>query len=295
MVADSKAYAAHNGGSRPTWPFLISLTGHLLLFGLILLNPQWSSRSDTFMPSVIDVQMIDLTDAGKASSEKMTSTEKAPVKESRPESKPEPREEASVATPPPSPVKPEVSVAEAKPSPKKKVALKYQTFKSKTVIKNALENLENRVEKEPPRALEDTIKRLKEEVAEKEKTHSTSSVSEVDANAPSKSGAFARGSKQEIELIDIYQAEIAMQIQKNWAFSEGLADRSKNLVASLIFQILPDGRITDIFFVDRSGNQYLDDSAMKAIMKSSPVKPFPKKLDRTSVEMGLRFTPEGVN
>ena len=41
-------------------------------------------------------------------------------------------------------------------------------------------------------------------------------------------------------------------------------------------------------------NPYLDDSAYKAIVKSSPVKPHPPKLNRTYIEMGLRFTPEGL-
>jgi colicin import membrane protein len=57
---------------------------------------------------------------------------------------------------------------------------------------------------------------------------------------------------------------------------------------------MPDGKIVDIFFTDHSGNAYLDDSAYKAIVKTSPVKPFPAALSRAYIEMGLRFTPEGV-
>jgi len=291
MITTFKAYAADGSGLNPKWPFLISLTGHLLLFGVILVNPQWTGRSQRLSPSVIDVQMVDLTDIDASTTAKETKTEKVAVKAS----KPVPKKEASVSVPAPAKAKPEISVAKETPSPKKKVALKYQTFKSKEVIKNALDNLEKQVEKEPPRPLEDTIKRLKEKVAEEEQAHAESVTTETETKSQSKSGVFVRGSKQEIELIDIYQADIAMQVQKNWAFSEYMSDRSKNLEASLIFKILPDGTIKDIFFVDRSGNQYLDDSAMKAIMKTSPVKPFPKELNRSSIDMGLRFTPEGVN
>jgi colicin import membrane protein len=65
-------------------------------------------------------------------------------------------------------------------------------------------------------------------------------------------------------------------------------------MASIAFKVMPDGEVTDIFFTDRSGNAYLDDSAYKAIVKTSPVKPHPKGLLQPYIEMGLRFTPEGV-
>lgn len=83
-------------------------------------------------------------------------------------------------------------------------------------------------------------------------------------------------------------------MNKNWAFAQQLASGTGNLVASIVFKVMPDGSIEDIFFTDRSGNSYLDDSAYKAIVKSSPVKPHPEGLARAYIEMGLRFTPEGV-
>ncbi|MBW2592274.1 MAG: TonB C-terminal domain-containing protein, partial [Deltaproteobacteria bacterium] len=64
---------------------------------------------------------------------------------------------------------------------------------------------------------------------------------------------------------------------------------------SLVFKIMPDGEIRDIFFTDRSGNNYLDESAYNAIQKSNPVKGHPEGTRRSSVEMGLEFTPEGIN
>jgi colicin import membrane protein len=232
--------------------------------------------------------MVDLTDAG-APAAKSASKEKAPIEEPKPVQKP-----AEVSTPTPSDVKPEVSVAKSKPRPKKKTALKYKTFKTREVLKKALQDIESKVEKAPPKPLEDTIKRLKEKVAQTEKHATGISDGKTTEKKGSKSGAYAHGSKQEIELIDIYRSDIAYQVNANWAFSEHLADRGQKLMASLVFKVMPDGSIHDIFFVDRSGNQYLDESAMKAVMKSSPVKPHPKELQREYVELGLRFTPEGV-
>lgn len=93
---------------------------------------------------------------------------------------------------------------------------------------------------------------------------------------------------------EIYQAEVAFQIQKNWAYSEQMAGLSNNLIAKIIFKVLPDGRIEDISFTERSGNAYLDESGYKAIVKSSPVKPFPPGLHIPYTVMGIRFGPEGV-
>lgn len=291
MRPKKSAYAAEGADSRVFKPFFISLTGHLILFGVILFNPQSCRNSeDMYFPSVIDVQMVDLTDAGGASCQKAKVMEEAPIEKEAPK-----EEAAEVETPAPAEeVKPEISVSESKPKPKKKTALKYKTFKSKKVLKSTLEKLEKQVESRPTRNLEDTIKQLREKVAEKEKAATGTGISDGDATSNGKSGTYAPGSKREIEAIDMYMLEIQYRVKSNWAFSEQLADRKQKLMASLVFKVMPDGQIEDIFFVDRSGNQYLDDSAMKAIMKSSPVMPHPKGVNQPFVQMGLRFTPEGV-
>jgi colicin import membrane protein len=73
----------------------------------------------------------------------------------------------------------------------------------------------------------------------------------------------------------LYRLEVAFQIQKNWAFNEQLAGDDQSLVAAIVFKVMPDGEIRDIFFTDRSGNTYLDESAYKAIVKSNPVDSHP--------------------
>ena len=101
-------------------------------------------------------------------------------------------------------------------------------------------------------------------------------------------------SEEIVEIIDIYRVEIAFQIQKNWAFSQSLAGDAKNLTAEIVFRVMPDGEIRDIWFDKRSGNAYLDESARRAIMKSNPVSPHPEGLSKPFIPVGLRFTPEGV-
>jgi colicin import membrane protein len=289
MLLRSNAYTANGEGSRLYWPFFISLMGHLLLFGLIFLKVHWEPSS-SYTPSVIDVQMVELSDMKPVAAEKSTSPEKAAPVEKKTEKVPEetPPAEPQVSTE----NHPEVSIAP--PKPKIKTALKYKTFKSQKVLKKALQRLENKVEAAPERPLEDTIKRLKEKVEQTEKKTQTSGAA-IEGKGTAATGAVSAGQAKEAELIDYYRLEVAYQIQKNWAFAEQLAGGDKHLMASIEFKVMPDGKITDIFFTDRSGNAYLDDSAYKAIVKSSPVKPHPEGLKVSFVLMGLRFTPEGVH
>jgi colicin import membrane protein len=92
----------------------------------------------------------------------------------------------------------------------------------------------------------------------------------------------------------LYRLEVAFQIQKNWAFNEQLAGDDQSLVAAIVFKVMPDGEIRDIFFTDRSGNTYLDESAYKAIVKSNPVDAHPSGLAQPYVVMAIRFTPQGI-
>jgi TonB family protein len=73
-----------------------------------------------------------------------------------------------------------------------------------------------------------------------------------------------------------------------------MAGGDKNLKVGLVFKVLPNGEITDIRYTERSSNSYLDDSAYKAIVKSSPVAPHPPTIKEPYVVMAIRFTPEGI-
>ena len=216
-----------------------------------------------------------------------------PAKETPVEKKAPEESEAPVSVSPEQPEKtPEVSVA---PVPKAtKSAMKYKTFKSEKILKNALQRVENKVDSQPPKPLEDTIKRLRDKVAKEGKSGATGADVPDTGKTGTGIGFGGHGGQKEIELIDLYRLEIAYAVQKNWAFADQLAGGGNQMVASIVFKVMPDGKIVDIFFTDHSGNAYLDDSAYKAIVKTSPVKPFPNGLNRAYIEMGLRFTPEGV-
>ncbi len=290
MAFNIRAYTADGEKNPIFWPFVISLAGHILLFGVILFKPNWWKSESSYFPSVIQVQMVDMAEPRPAGPAKKpeTSMVQPPERETvEPEKTVQP--EVSVE----SDAKPEVSVAPP-PKVKTKIALKYKTFKPKKVLKKTLERMEHKVESSPSPNLQDTIKRLKEQVEKKEKDLAAQGAG-GSGEPSSDTGEFnARGSSQEAEIIDMYRLEISYQVNKNWAYAEQLSGAGEKLMASIVFKVMPDGTIEDIFFLDRSGNPYLDDSAYKAVVKSSPVRPHPPGLGRQYVELGLRFTPEGV-
>ena len=286
MVLSKKSHGASWEHQRLFLPFTISFIGHLLLFALFIFSPSPNPDND-YLPGIIDVQIVDLPTPGVGAPKKVPETQAPePIEE-----KATPRKIEPIAPKQSVEAKPEVSVAPSKP--KAKTALKYKTLKSKEALKSALKRLEQKVESQPDRQLQDTIKRLKEEVAKDDRGEAVAT-SEAEEGTGEKPGLFGKGSKQEAEAIDIYRLEVAYSINKNWAFNQPLAGGGGDLVAWVTFKVMPDGTITDISFTQRSGNAFLDDSGYKAIKKSSPVKPHPAGLALPYVVMGLRFTPQGV-
>ena len=192
---------------------------------------------------------------------------------------------------------PPVTATVAPEPPKPKASLKHQTFQSEKVLDSALAKIEKTVAANRPDPLAAAFERLRQQV---DKSPAPGAGGKAgDAGAPTagqgKSGSPGGGGGEEVSTLEeIYRYDVATRVQKNWAFSEQLAGSNKNIRASLVFKVMPNGEIRDIFFTDRSGNAYLDDSAYKAIVKSNPVDPHPAGLRRPYVEMGLRIGPEGL-
>jgi colicin import membrane protein len=287
----------HAGGSQTYWiPLAISFGCHLVFLLLFVVTP--SLRFDRPQAqSVINVSMVSFKKTAPAASDKPAVAKKTPAVE-----KPEAAKKARV-TPP---VTKKTAVA-TKPAtkPKPKTSLKKKTFKSTQVVKQAIQQLEQKVAAEAdtakaepePEPLKSALDRLRQEVGKTEADRSQQAAQKTDtggAQATGKPGKFNENGTRTAQLIDLYRLEIAFQIQKNWAFNQQLAGGQGTLVAAIVFKVMPDGEIRDIFFTDRSGNAYLDDQAYKAIVKSNPVDGHPAGLSQPYVQMGVRFTPQGV-
>ncbi len=116
---------------------------------------------------------------------------------------------------------------------------------------------------------------------------------------PKGNGGTADGEQAEsglnATLIDRYKIFVKTQVSENWAFSQHLTGGKKSLETWVSFEVLPNGDIKDVTVTKRSGNDYMDSAATMAILKSSPVRPHPPGLNRTSIKMGFKFKPNELN
>ena len=275
-------------------PVTISFVCHLVFLLAFIITPGLHFETPPAR-SVINVSMVSFKKTARQTQDQSATAKKTPQVQ-----------KAEVPKPTKKPPAVKKTVAkETAPEPKPKSSLKKKTFKSTQVVKRAIQELEAKVAATPdekpeaaqPEPLESALDRLRKEVdkAETSQAKKTDSGAEpTGAKAGGKSGPFNEDGKKTAEAIDLYQLEVAFQIQKHWAFNEQLAGGDGSLVAAIVFKVMPDGEIRDIFFTDRSGNDYFDDQAYKAIVKSSPVDPHPSGLVRPYVQMGVRFTPQGI-
>jgi colicin import membrane protein len=288
----SRAFSG-NGEVSLFYPMAVSFVCHVVFLAIFVLTPNLRSESPS-TPSVINVSMVSFKNPASKAKSSPAAEKKAPEVPKTAKVKPK-----SVPTPSKKPAK-----AVAKPKPKPKTSLKKKTFKSTEVVKHAIKQLEPKaktnVEKEQatsPEMLKSALERLRQEVKKTESAKSTPSDKAGEGTSSGtggKIGKFNENGKKTAELIDLYRLEVAFQIQKNWAFNEQLAGGDQTLAAAIVFKVMPDGEIRDIFFTDRSGNAYLDESAYKAIVKSNPVDRHPEGLKQAYVVMAIRFTPQGI-
>ena len=275
--------------------FFVSAVFHLLIF-LVLIFAYSHTPGKKFARSVINVDLVTLPEPNSKpnSQQPITAGSKQQRKEKTKKIVKAPSLQKNVQVN----QKRSEAVSVASENKKIKTSLKKKTFKSSRVVKNAIDRIKKKSEESRPAPVAEAIDRLKNSLDKMKainqlKNKISSGVN--DGRGINVNTGSGRGSKEALKLIDIYRIEIAYQIQKKWAFSEQLAGRSNNLQASLVFKVMPNGEIKDIWFTDRSGNNYLDESAYKAIIKSNPVEPHPVGVGLPYVNVGLRFTPRGVN
>ena len=307
----------------------VSIICHLIFMGLLLIIPVHSNQK-ILMPSVISVNMISLPMQEQASGieEQVSVSEKTPlitsesteVQAAEPEQPPVLAEQPENSLESPSEQKAEIQPElqtelspEIIPDPKDKVVIK-DAPEEKPAVKAENVKTEDSSKKIPEKIPEKIIvskrknpqtkkpKKIKNQVIKPQdvKTESIKdAINRVRKKlAKQKTGKLTAGSNaggiSGGPINDIYKAQIAYQIEGNWAFSEQLLKRHGDLQTLVAVKVLPSGHIEDIWFQKRSGDTYLDDSAYRAVMKSNPFPPLPRGYSESHTFI-LRFTPSGLN
>lgn len=88
--------------------------------------------------------------------------------------------------------------------------------------------------------------------------------------------------------LDEYNAFIQSRVHGNWTLPQALWPKD-NVETIIEVRILRNGTVERLNFEKRSGNRYVDDSAMKAVQKSMPFPPFPDGMMDNYIERSIRF------
>jgi len=253
--------------------------------------------------------------------------EPAPEPEPVAEPEPEPVPQAQVAEPekpkaavalepekPKPPEKPEI----VKKEPEKPKVVKKEPVKPEATVKKTEEPVKHKKpdqrvansKKSRSSSVEEAIDKIRRKVGTGEGKNESSSKNGAVAKKGNAAGAggapgagggipgngFGPGGRGNSAALEFYkQNVIPDRINKNWAISEHLLGRRFGLEAIMVIKIMPDGQIADFWFEKRSGDRYLDESAERAVRKADPLPPLPGDFTGPYYEVGLRFTPSGLN
>ncbi len=182
------------------------------------------------------------------------------------------------------------------PAPRRKLkpkrSLKKKTYKSARVKEQAIDKIRKDIDASRSESVESAIDRIRRNV---ESTRPEGKDEVADAGREGGiPGGVPGGMGASSDIMDVYNAEIAYRISRNWAFSKQLADGRRDLEAVILLKILRSGEIQDIRFEKKSGNDYLDESAMRAVEKSRPLPGLPKAYPGPYYTIGFIFDEKGL-
>ena len=85
-----------------------------------------------------------------------------------------------------------------------------------------------------------------------------------------------------------YISAVWSRVKQNWTMPQSLMP-NRNITTIIGVKIARNVMLEYAGFEQRSGNSYFDDSALRAVKKSSPFPPLPAWVRDNSIEIGIRF------
>lgn len=272
-------------------PIVISLLCHLVLFALVLYSPGRLSSHRTSM-KVVNVNLVSLSQIAGTTQSKGTAAGKGATHQLS-QKVPSPQTAPTARQVPATPKSAKVMAPDTSKW-SEKTSLKKETFKPEQSVKKAVRKIEQ-AEESRPSSVARAIDRIRSEIGQRSGESFGIATDSADSSVEGSSGGLAgvgpAGGVVASEIL-IYQQEIAYHIRNNWVYPEQLIGQRKDMETRLKIRIAADGEIKDIQFDKKSGNSYLDESAYKAILKSSPLPALPKGYQFYTVLLG--FTPAGL-
>jgi colicin import membrane protein len=264
----------HRLSESPKIPGMIflSLGLHVATISAMFLLPNLSS-SRTFYSPVYSVRLVSAPPGSRPVGEEMA----------RPPAK---------ALPPESPPAGERPKAKEKAKPISLSPVKKENAEQK--IAEAIERIRQRKESE---SIDTAIERLRSDKDARQLNSAIESIRKrvtigsAGAVETGESGSGGASSGVMSIKFKLYYNLLWQRIRGVWVLPEEALGGKKNLETIIAIRIARDGQIEDIQFEKKSGNSYLDESALRAIKKANPLPPLPSDIEGDKFDVGVRFTP----
>ena len=153
--------------------------------------------------------------------------------------------------------------------------------------------IREKVARERARAGEEEIARTISQIREKIAVKGEGGLANTRVS-PSGSGSASSALTPGAYQMNLYLTVVWEKIRSSWNLAANLVPGRKDLESIIAIKIRKNGEIVDINFEKRSGNHYLDDSAMRAIKKANPLPPLPDVFRDEYLEIGIRFLPSDL-
>jgi TonB family protein len=263
----------------------LSLILHLAAISAMFLLPNLASTRTYYSP-VYSVRLVNvqpsLPPAGKADSKMETLPSSSPPPAAKAKEKEKP---ISIAT---------------KEDPEKKIAEAIDRIRQRKEDKKVDTAIDRIRQQQEEKRVDTAIDRIR---GEKEAAQVSSAIDRirkkvtigsagaVETGEPGTGGASSGFMSIKHKM---YYNLIWQRIRNAWVLPEEVLRGKKDLETIIAIRIARDGQIVDIQFEKKSGNAYLDESALRAIKKANPLPPLPPGFEEDKFDVGVRFTPSDL-
>ena len=107
-------------------------------------------------------------------------------------------------------------------------------------------------------------------------------------NASAGTGSASMSDAEVNAQANEYIEAVWSRVKQNWSIPQSLLPE-KNITTIVDVRIARNGTLLYAGFEKRSGNRYFDDSALRAVKKSSPFPALPYWVRDNHIEIGIRF------
>jgi colicin import membrane protein len=297
------------------WPLNLAIALHVVVFAASIILPEFIDRKP-LLGNVVTVDLVSMPESA-AVPPAPAKTGVKPPEPITPAKAPEPAPEPKVAE---VSVAPEPEVAPEPSAPAKPISLKPLKRKIRKAKDTRLAEEKER-ERRAKALQKETLDRKKAEQAKKraEKLRRQKAMAEVRraqqeadraaaaarqelasviretgvASGPARSSGTSSGRRSADAIINQYGALLMSRISNYWKIPEMLK-RNRNLKAMVALTIRRDGSIADMRIVQKSGDPFFDQSALKALRSAAPMPRFPALITEPSLDFDMDFTPQGL-